>query len=69
MHRITRSQFYLNKIDEFINSDKTKVYFELYPSEVDRFEKRYFKTLNFTMLNKVMAHKDDTRYHCLIEKK
>lgn len=69
MHRITRSQFYLDKINEFIESNNSKIYLELYPGEVDRLEKRYSKTLNITMLNKVMAHKDDRRYHCLIEKK
>ena len=68
MHRITRSQFYLIKINEFLESSKEQIYFDLYPNEVDRLVKRYHGKLDFTMLGKVKAHKDDERYHCLVQK-
>lgn len=69
MHRITRSQYHLDVIKSFLKSDKPKIYLNLYPREVDSLQTRYNQELNFTMLSKVMAYKDDQRYHCLVQKK
>jgi len=69
MHHISRSQYYFEKIDQFLNGNSGNdiLYLELYPNEIKRIQKQY-PDLPLTKLGMVKSYSDDKRYHVLVRK-
>lgn len=68
MKYISRSQWYCQKIEDFLNSDERCLTIDLYSSEITRIEKRYPNVMvSIGPLTRVS--KTDQRHSCFIHKK